>query len=165
MHKQRFRYGLIPAMALILTTATANAEGEQCVLTNEAAFAGYLNTLATGLADTVDYRYSEGDGGGLGIVDRKTPIAAQKPFVRGAAALKDGDLLLTVQFDRNGLVTDVDVRRQVDSATYELLASVYGECLDLYNENLTALSDYISGHLTYQLAEETTRKEKLEADQ
>ena len=164
MNYQGFVYRLIPAAALLAASLTASAAGEQCVLTSETAFAGYLDTLATGLADTVDYRYSEGDGGGLGIVDRKKPIPPEKPFVRGAVALKDGDLLMTVQFDRNGLVTDVDVRRQIEHATYELLTSVYGECLDLYNENLTALNEHISWHLAYQIAEETTRKEKLEAE-
>ncbi len=165
MHKKHFAYGLIPAMALMLTPAAANAAGEQCVLPSEAVFSGYLNRLATGFETTVDYRYSEGDGGGLGIVGRKKPIPPEKPFVRGAAALKDGDLMLTVQFDRNGMVTDVDVHRQIEYATYELLASMYGECLEPYHEDLTALNDYISGHVSYQTAEEADRKQKFEEDE
>ena len=104
---KKAEYGLIPAMVLLLASATANAAGERCILTSETAFAGYLDQLAAGLATTVDYRYSEGDGGGLGQLDRKTPIPAEKPFVRGAAAYKEGDLLFIVQFDRNGMVTDV----------------------------------------------------------
>ena len=54
------------------------------------------------------------------------------------------------------------MRRQVEQATYELLAKMYGECLDPYNENLTALNEYITGHLGYQMAEEADRKQKLE---
>lgn len=165
MTGKRFGYGLIPAMALMLASATASGAGEQCVLASEAAFADYLNRLALGFETTVDYSYSEGDGGGLGIIGRKKPIPPEKPFVRGAAALKEGDLIITVQFDRNGKVTDVDVRQQVDQATYQLLAKMYGECLDPYTENLAALNTYITGHLSYQMAEEADRKQKIEEEQ
>lgn len=135
---------------------------DQCVLGDEATLIDYLNRLAQGLNTTVDYRYSEGRGGGMRLSD--TIIPAEKPFVRGAAAITEGDLFFTVQFDRSGKVTTVDVRRQVQQAEYEILARLFGECLDPYQQELAALNSYIAGHVQYQLGEEAARKAKLEED-
>ena len=122
---------------------------DSCILTDEAEFSSYVNRLADSIGTKSEYLYVQGD--------EDTP---ERAFVRGAIGARSADLFMTVQFDRSGIVTDLDVQRLSNGLVSEVLVHLQDECLDPYAEDLEPLAGLIEKQVQFQIAQEEARKAK-----
>jgi hypothetical protein len=122
----------------------------RCVLTSEAELSNYVNLLVE----------EAGTDDGIVLVegDRDTP---ENAFTRGAIAVRSGDLFISVQFDRDGVVTDFDVQRRTGAPVDEVVVYLLDDCLDPYEEIFAPLTSLIEKQVKAQIAQEEERKAKL----
>lgn len=126
---------------------------EACVTAEPAEVEGYAASFTSLVEGGSALRYAQGNDD-----------TREKKFVRGAAMVPKDGLFLTVQFDRDGKITEFDVRRDTDQPIDPVVMSMFGTCLDPVREQLAPLDAFVTDRVAYQLGEEKDRKDKLEED-
>jgi hypothetical protein len=125
---------------------------EQCILKNEAQLPGYASLMAEGLVKSqAKQQYVN--------ADEDSP---ENAFISGAVGLHINDLFMSIQFSREGKLTDFDVHRRNNEPVDEVLVHLVDECLVPYEADLAPLSSYIDNQVAREIEAEEERKAKLE---